>query len=152
MFLALVGQFLQSVQGLLHVVTTSTTGLETAGLAEESWHDKRGLTMALLVGCVMGSLSVLDQELGDYKFWGAFGVTPSLSWRSLSPLGHVHHVARTDHGLMGGVPAYQEGGIEPELVYTLERHSPGDLAGGLRVFLVIGREISVWLDFGKACG
>ena len=67
-FLALVGPFLlQNVQGLLHVVTTSTTGLETAGLAEESWHDKRGLTVALLVGFVMGSLSVLDQELGDYE-------------------------------------------------------------------------------------
>ena len=128
LLLFLVGQFLESFQGFLHVVTTTTTGLETTGLAEESWHDKRSLTVALLMGFVMGSLSVLDQELGDYKFWGAFGVTPSLSWRSLSPLGHVHHVARTDHGLIGGVPPYQEGGIEPELMYTLEGHSPGGLA------------------------
>ena len=128
MFLALVGQFLQSVQGLLHVVTTSTTGLETAGLAEESWHDKRGLTVALLMGFVMGSLSILDQELGNHEFWGTFWVTQSLRWRILSPLGNVPHVARTDHGLIGGVPPYQEGGIEPELVYTLEGHSPGGLA------------------------
>ena len=110
------------------MVKTSTTGLETACLAEESWHGTRGLTVAPLVGFVMGSLSVLDQELGDYEFRSAFGVTPSLRWRILSPLGNVPHVARTDHGLIGGVPPYQEGGIEPELMYTLERHSPSDLA------------------------
>ena len=128
-FLALVGQFLlQNVQGLLHVVTTSTTGLETAGLAEESWHDKRGLTVALLVGFVMGSLSVLDQELGDYELRGAFGVAQSLRWRIFGPLGDVLHVARADHGLMGCHPTYQEGGIQPELMYALERHSQSDLA------------------------
>ncbi len=110
------------------MVKTSTTGLETACLAEESWHGTRGLTVAPLVGFVMGSLSVLDQELGDYELRGAFGVAQSLRWRIFGPLSNVLHVARTDHGLMGGVPAYQEGGIEPELMYTLERHSPSDLA------------------------
>ena len=128
LFLALVGPFLlQNVQGLLHVVTTSTTGLETAGLAEEPWHDKRGLTVALLMGFVMGSLSVLDQELDDYELRCAFGMASSLRWRIFGPLGDVLHVARADHGLLGCHPTYQEGGIQPELMDALERHSQSDL-------------------------
>ena len=128
-FLALVGQFLlQNVQGLLHVVTTSTTGLETAGLAEESWHDKRGLTMALLVGFVMGSLSVLDQDLDDYELRSSFGMASSLRWRIFGPLSDVLHVAGANHGILRCHRTYQEGGIQPKLMYALERHSQSDLA------------------------
>ena len=75
----------------------------------------------------MGSLGVLDQTLGDYELRGALGVAQRLRWRIFGPLGNVLHVTRTDHGLMGGVPAYQEGGKEPELVYAFERHSPSYL-------------------------
>ena len=128
-FLALVGPFLlQNVQGLLHVVTTSTAGLETAGLAEESWHDKRGLTMAFLVGFVMGSLSVLDQGLDDYELRSAFGMASSQRWRIFGPFGDVFHVGRAEHGLLGCHPTYQEGRVQPKLMYAIERHSRGDLA------------------------
>ena len=53
------------------MVKTSTTGLETAGLAEESWEGTRGLTVTPLVSLVMGSLGVLDQTLGDYEVRGS---------------------------------------------------------------------------------
>ena len=107
------------------MVKTSTTGLEAACLAEESWEGTRGLTVTPLVSLVVGSLGVLDQTLGDYEVRGSLEVASSLRWRIFGPLGDVLHVARTDHGLIGGIRAYQEGRKKPELVYAFERHSPG---------------------------
>ena len=106
------------------MVKASTTGLEAACLAEEAWESTRGLTVNPLVSLVVGSLGVLDQTFADYEVRGSLRMTQSLRWRIFGPLGDVLHVTRTDHGLIGGVRAYQEGRKKPELVYAFEGHFP----------------------------
>ena len=59
-------------------------------------------------------------------------------------------MTRTDHGLIGGVRAYQEGRKKPELVYAFEGHPP---VSGVRSACFLGKEleIRVWLDLERAC-
>ena len=75
LILSLIGQFLQGVNGLQHVVKASTTGLEAACLAEEAWESTRGLTVNPLVSFVVCSLGVLDQTLADYEVRGSLRMT-----------------------------------------------------------------------------